>query len=320
MDRRAALIDWLLVARTNRYGMTRDAEILLSAIGEAGGSGDCAPSHRRNLFDWLRRRKKARNVLFLERIHPMWLSAARRRWLMPNQERYPRRHVKRLKLMDGVLAKTRHAQEIFATLGVKTRLVGFTSDDCRDSSVEKDWSSFLHVAGANTLKGTEDILALWTAHPEWPELVLIQNKDNAPKQAPGNVTVLSGFVDQAKLRELQNRCGIHLCPSRSEGWGHYIVEALSAGAVVVTTDGPPMNEHVTSDCGVLVPFSHSAPRHLGTSYFVDGPALEKAIERLIAMPDAQKAALGRAARARYEAIDSEFRRRVRPVFEQKGAG
>jgi len=308
------MTDWLLVARSNNYGLTKDAAILAEAIGQAGRGAEFAETRGRGLIERLLRRRRADGIVHIERAFPRWFSAAPRHWLMPNQERFPLRHVGRLKHIDKVLAKTRHAEAVFSALGASTDYLGFTSEDRRDASVAKNWSSFFHLAGANTLKGTEDVLALWAAHPEWPELVLVQKAANAPARTPPNVRLISGFLDDAALRRLQNASGVHLCPSRAEGWGHHIVEGLSAGAVVLTTDAAPMNEHVDAGCGVLVAASHSEPRHLGTSFFVDRDRLETTIEALIAMPEADKARLGNAARTRFEAIDRDFRARVAAIF------
>jgi glycosyltransferase involved in cell wall biosynthesis len=295
---------FLLVARDNSYGLTRDAMLLREALGlERTGF---ATARGRGLLSRLARRRHAGAVIHLERVHTAWLTAGARNLLVPNQERFPLRQTGRLRRIDGVLAKSRHAEAIFSERGVPTTYLGFTSQDRRDAAVAKDWSRFFHLAGGSTLKGTEDILALWRAHPDWPELVLVQKADNAPAAVPANVTLLSGYLSDAALKRLQNECGIHLCPSRSEGWGHHIVEGLSVGAVVLTTDAPPMNELVTPGCGILVSAARSEPRHLGTNFYVDATALEAAIAGLIAMPDADKAALGAAARLRYEAIAAAF--------------
>jgi glycosyltransferase involved in cell wall biosynthesis len=254
----------------------------------------------------------------MERAFPQWRSAGDAHWLVPNQERFPKRQLRHLAWIDHVLAKSLHGAEIFDALGARARHVGFTSVDRLDPSVAKDWNSFLHLAGASTLKGTEDILDLWRHHPEWPELVLVQKAENAPRTVPANVRLLSGYLDDSELQKLQNACGLHLCPSRAEGWGHHIIEGLSVGAVVVTTDAPPMNEHVLASNGILVAFERQEPRHLGTSFFVDRKKLEAAIEAILAMPATEKARLGTAARERYMAIDMAFRRNLRAFCMEAG--
>src|SRR5690606_23451228 len=115
-------------------------------------------------------------------------------------------------------------------------------------------------------------------------------------EVPANVKLLSRVVPADELRRLQNTCGVHLCPSLSEGWGHYIVEAMSCGAVVLTTDGPPMNELVQPDRGVVLPYDRSEPRHLGRNFHVNTRSVEKAVSRVLALSDAEKRALGERAR------------------------
>ncbi len=304
-------LDVLIVARANRYGLERDARLLRSALGPERTA--YAATRTRGLVSWLLRRQHAPTILHLERVHPGWISAAARNLLLPNQERFPRRHINRLGDVDLVLAKTHHAAGIFSALGRPTAYFGFTSMDRQDPSVPKNWMRFLHLAGGSTLKGTEDIVALWRAHPEWPELVVIQKAEHASAAIAPNITLLPGYLSDSDLRWQQNACGIHLCPSRAEGWGHHLVEGLSVGAVVVTTDGPPMNEMVIPGCGILVPVASSTQRHLGTCYHVDTSALERSIETLLAMTDEEKATIGSVARRRYEEIATGFAERVRSV-------
>ena len=307
--------DIAIVGRNNRYGLTRDAEILRQGLESVGVRATVFDRRQRPWMDRLRRRKVAGLVVHLERIHPVWLGAANRHVLIPNQERFPKRHVGRLRRVDRVLAKTQHAREIFAGLGVDSACLGFTSPDRYDPAVPRDWKRFFHLAGGSTLKGTEDILALWGAHPEWPELVLVQKQANAPESVPSNVTLRCGYLDDDELKRLQNACGVHLCPSRSEGWGHNIVEALSCGAAVVTTDAPPMNEHVTADCGVLVQANRSEPRHLGHKFFVDRYALEATVERLVTESSEAVRSLGIKARERFEELNQGFLVQLPTLFD-----
>ena len=147
----------------------------------------------------------------------------------------------------------------------------------------------------------------------------MQKRANAPGSVPANVTLLSGYLDDGELKRLQNTCGIHLCPSRSEGWGHHIVEAMSCGAVVVTTDAPPMNEHVTAGCGLAVRAGRSRPRHLGYEFFIDRDALEAAIAGLVSGPADFAQSIGAGARARFEEIDRNFAARLGAVFDRLGS-
>jgi hypothetical protein len=308
------MIDNLVVAKSNNYGLDRDAALLSEAIRQAGFGVKSSRIFDRRLWDRIIKRQVAERIIHIERAFPNWFSAAGENVLIPNQERFPKRHIGRLTGIDRVLAKTRHAAGIFSGLGVATDYLGFTSPDCFDTGIEKDWRRFFHLAGGSTLKGTEDVLALWARHPEWPELVVVQKAQNAPAHVPDNVALISGYLEEDELSRLQNACGIHVCPSRSEGWGHHIVEGMSCGALVLTTDAPPMNEHVSEECGLVIAYARTEPRHLGANYFVDPQALEAAIETALAITDREKTDLGQNARDRYLKIDTDFRGRVAEFF------
>lgn len=308
------MIDTLIVAKSNQYGLTRDAELLAEAIREIGSTVEVAGVSDRALLDRLVGRKIARRAIHLERVSPQWIGAAEENILVPNQERFPRRHLGRLRRTDLILAKTMEACAAFAGQGVPIEYLGFTSQNRYEPKIPKNWGRVLHLAGGSTLKGTEDVLALWDRHPEWPELVLVQKTQNAPARVGDNVSLMTGYLDDGRLRQLQNECGIHLCPSRAEGWGHNIVEGLSCGALVITTDAAPMNEHVRAEFGITVPPVKTEPRHLGTNYFVGAEALEAAIDASLKMPSSIKSKMGELARQRFAEIDGGFRRRLRQLL------
>lgn len=285
-----------IVSKNNGYGLSVDAAILADALQQIGISSDIVkPGKLGHLARWLERRRYDL-VLHLERVHPSWLHAGTKNILVPNQERFPHRHLRRLGEIDLVLAKTSHAEAIFADLGCRSVHVGFSSRDLREATVGKDWRKFLHIAGGSTLKGTEDILSLWEKHPEWPTLQLVQKQANLPASLPANVHVRSGYISDRELQDLMNGSGIHLCPSRSEGWGHYIHEAQACGAIVVTTDAPPMNEFVDAQTGFLVDVARREKRHLGTNFFIDPTSLEAVIETILAADPEMLAGKGENAR------------------------
>jgi glycosyltransferase involved in cell wall biosynthesis len=307
-----------IVARANKVGVDRDIHLLTDAFSgwapEPEFSGYRSISPLRMLVG---RRVPTETLVFLERITARWLRAAGRYVLIPNQERYPRRLVGLLDRVDHVFAKSRHAVDVFAQFHSSVHYLGFTSPDRLLPGTEPDYDQFLHLAGGSALKGTETLLALWSRRPDWPVLTVVWHRKGAlPERTPNNVHLVDRYLRDDELQVLQNRCGVQLCPSRSEGWGHYLVEALSCGAVVVTTDGPPMNEHVTPERGVLVPWHRSEPRKLGTDYHVDPEALESAVDALLNTSREEKAAKGEAARRWFEENDRAFRVRLRRLWEE----
>ena len=92
---------------------------------------------------------------------------------------------------------------------------------------------------------------------------------------PANVNLITSRLNAEDVSALQNSVPIHICTSECEGFGQIIAEAISVGAVVITTDTPPMNELVTPDRGLLVAVERSQPMHLDRRYFVDGQDLER---------------------------------------------
>jgi len=305
-----------IIARTNGVGLDRDVDLVHQCLKNAGH--EVMVSHCRGISPLraiLPCKPKFDANIFLERVFPRWFGCARQNLLIPNQERFPKRHRKHLKYIDQILCKSRHAEEIFSGLDHPSQYIGFTSSDLLDETIKPDYQSFFHLAGRSTLKGTETILDLWQKHPEWPLLTIVQCKENAPDQVPANVKLIIDYIPHEEIKKHLNSHGIHLCTSLSEGWGHYIVEAMSCRAVVVTTDAPPMNELITPARGIPVPYHHSEPRHLGTNFHVDPEKLEKNIQQLLLMPAEKKATLGKHARTWFEENDTAFRRKLTQILE-----
>src|SRR6185295_13835563 len=119
-------------------------------------------------------------------------------------------------------------------------------------------------------------------------LTVVQNPRAAKPGAPApNIRHLIDYLDDAQLKRLQNAHRFHLCPSETEGFGHYLVEAMGIGAVTLTLDAPPMNEMITPERGLRVPTARTGAQNLATTYFYDEAAMQAAIERALALDDAQ---------------------------------
>ena len=339
MGRTANIVGW-----DNGGGLSRDIDILCGVLADLGWTvtvngrrtGGAARARFARALGRVRRRvfkvAVASGVVsapfglnvHLEDINGDCLPLARRNVLIPNQEWFRSASFGNLSAIDEVWAKTRLAQGIFSQLGCKARLVGWMGADQRmcEANVPKTLTA-LHIAGSSLWKGTEAILDVWSEHPEWPLLRVVRRTRGyegaelpwRSRPPASNIQIFTERLDEESLNQMQAESAIHLCPSEAEGFGHILLEGLSVGAIVITTDAPPMNEIVGHENGLLVCAERSEPMGLDRRYFVSRGELKKAVVRALSMSEANRDSMGRAARARFEQITRSFRESLRSCLE-----
>lgn len=321
-----------VIAWDNGVGLGRDLRLVSRHLAAAGIDSRISSYRRGKLVKWfgphLMRLRGLSMVMglvprydvniYIEHIRPEFRRMARRNLLMPNPEWFDERDEHLLPMIDGVLAKTDQTEAAFARTETPVVKCGFTSEDRMDASVARV-PTFFHLAGRSTAKGTRMLLTTWQRHPEWPLLTVVQNPRTAGEVvvAP-NIDHRVGYIDDAELRELQNRHLFHLCPSEAEGFGHYIGEALSVGAIVLTTDGAPMNELVDHGRGILIPAAGMQPLRRGFRYRVTPEAVESAVQRALGLDEAERTAMSAAARDFFVRNDAGFPDRLAAALATLG--
>lgn len=321
----------------NGFGLSRDSRLLADALRRNGcevtltalGMKQEHRRRRKRMRPYVRARQLWRdlqrhwhppqvfdlNIMF-EHLWPCQLARSHRNVALPNPEWFDRRDRQLLGSIDRVWAKSHQAALTFVRLGCATSWLGFDSDDRYDPGVRRE-RKFFHLAGGSRTKGTDRLLAVWRRHPEWPMLTVLQHPREAhPGPAASNITHRLGFLDAsdpaqyAELKHLQNSHAFHLCLSETDGWGHYLVEALGVGAVTVAVDAPPMNELVTPERGLLVPYADTGNMALATTFYFDERALEETIEHALDLGEAELRALGERGREWFIDNHNTFERRV----------
>ncbi len=225
--------------------------------------------------------------IMLEHLWPEHFHLARYNVVVPNPEWFDQADLRLLPKVDSVWTKTRHSFEVFAQLPCRTEFVGFDCEDRYDPQVERQ-PGFFHLAGKSRMKGSGRLVKHWAKHPMWPLLTVLHSRKSAFEIVnAANICYESRYMDDDELKNQQNKHMFHVCLSETEGWGHYIPEALSVGAVVLATDAPPMNELVTLDTGLLIKSQPSGTQHLATTYEFDTTSLVSAVEIALKMSHAE---------------------------------
>ncbi|MGY3228853.1 glycosyltransferase involved in cell wall biosynthesis [Luteibacter sp. HA06] len=311
-----------LLAWDNQRGLSHDIRVVEDALRELGHEVTISRlGKHRNDGGWKLYLMRLRMLLgaprfdihlSLEHIRPAGFGLAGRHLLIPNPEWLSTRGQRDLARYDGFLTKTHEATRIFESLGLRTMEIGFRSPDRYDADVPRDPRGFLHAAGASKMKGTTRLIDVWKRHPEWPTLTVLRgSRPGADDEGDtSNVRIVREYLPDAEVRRLQNASAFHLCLSRTEGWGHYLVEAMSCAAVVLATDGAPMNQMIDASRGLPVRANEGDAFHLARTWEFDEKALEEAVERAIAMPATERETLGASARRWYLDNEASFASRL----------
>jgi Glycosyl transferases group 1 len=226
----------LITNLANDVGLHHDHDVIRRILTSAG--------HQVTSVDFRRPAIPRADVsLFLEVVIEQLLDASPRNWVMPNPEWWYDEYQRCLPRIDRVLCKTHHAQRLFhALVGDRAQHVGFMARDLWLERVPRV-PRFLHIAARSGLKNTEAILAAWASSSAMPPLVVVTQLPELRRLSIGVRGVKThDRVSDDQLAYLMNNSLFHLCPSKYEGFGHHLHEALGVGGVVITSDGSPMNE------------------------------------------------------------------------------
>ena len=319
-----------MIGKSNGVGLDRDIGLLASALIAAGCEveytrvGSRQSGRRKSpLFKvmyWLHSRLMPKpspqydmNVM-LEHVWPQYRDKACINILVPNPDFFDRHDLKVLSLVDYVWAKTAQSEHLFHRMKANVSYIGFDSEDRMLAEISRQ-RTFFHLAGSSSLKGTQRLLDIWVKHPDWPILVVAGRLKFKPPVAP-NIRIQGGYLEEEFLKRLQNESSIHVCTSEAEGWGHYLVEAMSVGAAVITVDAPPMNVLIAPDRGWLLPCSANGWQQLIPRYAFDSHSLEALIEQVLALSDDVINNMGQASRLWYESNRATFPARIKQALDK----
>ena len=243
--------------------------------------------------------------IFIQEFEASLLPYAKKNYLIPNPE-WCWDSLESLKKVDLILARTREVERIYTDVGLPVYYLGFIGADQFLKGIEKNFSEYFHLKGFSPFKSAHEVVESWTQ--SFPHLIIVDHWPNY-KKVSSKITILSNYLTDDEIKWLQNNAGVHLCPSQTEGFGHYICEALSAGSVVITTDAPPMNEFVT-DTRFLIKPETTSKHGWATLYQCNPKSIRKTIHSVMQIPPKELKEAGRQNRERYLTMKEEFVKRL----------
>ena len=289
-----------LISRDNGVGLSLDANLLKGLFESAG--------HEARFFDWQEQSMPRADVAFhLELVSRNLAQHSEKNIAILNLEWFPTEWMKYLPAFDQIWAKSGYALRFCRNRGGKNvQFTGFLGLDLYDPKVKRELKC-MHLRGKSGMKGTEQVIGAWQKDETLPPLTIV-SKD--PLSIPAGLEKRVKVVvspDDTERNRLMNEAEIHVCPSIAEGWGHYITEAMSVGAVVVTTDASPMNEHIRPEWGYLVGVTSTRNHHQAVLTYTTPTLIAEAVRRAAALSPERRREVGMMAREMFLKRNAEFK-------------
>ena len=233
-------------------GLNQDTHILrgiLSAVFGKDVSLACVP-HVHPHCD------EADANIFLEVMNPSLIPYARKNIWIPNIEWTYRTWQPYLSMMDEVWAKTHEAEEAFRALTTTpVRYIGWTSiDKVWENDMKKNYSKAIVPVGKNIYRHPRAVFQAYMRvqaenpqlYSKLPVLNVVFSPNHMDVRVPPSIedkVVLRGEVMKERdYDELLKECGLCVCLSVAEGFGHAINEAMSVGCNMLLSPIRPFVE------------------------------------------------------------------------------
>lgn len=220
-----------------------------------------------------------------------------------------------------VLCKTQDAVRILNKLtdAAKVKYIGFESRDLYDESIPRE-RKFLHIAGQSRYKNTMSTVyafaKLTFIDEAMPELTVVGAYPDEYAFADGskNVKTFQRITDE-EMKQLMNSHLFHIMAAGYEGWGHALHEGLGCGAVMISTDHPPMNEFAGVPHELLVGYQDTIVELSAMRARVVAPPIRDAVGKALKLSADRIKEISMNARAAFLAQREDFRSNFKSVVE-----
>lgn len=201
---------------------------------------------------------------FLEVINPSLFPYAGKNIWIPNAEWTYKTWEPYIHMVDEIWAKTRECEEIFNGIlkGEKpVRYTRWTSIDkvFNPDTDKKNYSKAIVPVGKNIYRHPKPIFQAYlkikqenhTLYSKLPTLHVVHSPAHisvtVPSEIENKVVIRSEVLRESDYDNLMKECGLCICISMSEGFGHAVNEAMSCGCNLILSPIRPFMEDVAGE-------------------------------------------------------------------------
>lgn len=308
----------------NGVGLQKDYELLRGLLESWGHKVYPVHYKKQNQVEEVPQKIDANIFLEVVNYDLIARNVARKNVLIPNPEWLaPWDHKNGMPDFDLVLCKTHDAVRILSKLvdkyQEKVKYIGFESRDLYDESVPRE-RKFFHCAGQSRYKNTVATVYSFAKMMEdedvKPKLTVVGAYPSEYSYGEGytNITTHEHVTDD-EMKQLMNSHLFHVLPAGYEGWGHALNEGLGVGAVMLTTNHPPMSEFNGVSKDLLIPYQDTIPELAAMRARVVAAPIRDVVKKALRLKEDQIKVIREEARAAFLKDREEFRSAFKSVVE-----
>ena len=199
--------------------------------------------------------------IFLEVVNPALFTFAGRNIWIPNAEWTYRSWTTYIPMFDEIWCKTTECTEIFKQYTSKVRYIGWTSIDKVWDPVKhkKNYYKAIVPVGKNIFRNPKPILQAYfrilssdpKLYAKLPALNIVYDPSviefHVPDEIKAKVHLHNKVLGETEYDDLLRECGLCICLSACEGFGHAINEALSVGCNFILSPIRPFKEDIIGE-------------------------------------------------------------------------
>ena len=194
--------------------------------------------------------------IFLEVVNPALFTFAGRNIWIPNAEWTYRSWTTYIPMFDEIWCKTTECTEIFKQYTSNVRYIGWTSIDKVWDPVKhkKNYYKAIVPVGKNIFRNPKPILQAYfrilssdpKLYAKLPALNIVYDPSviefHVPDEIKAKVHLHDKVLGETEYDDLIRECGLCICLSACEGFGHAVNEALSVGCNFILSSIRPFKE------------------------------------------------------------------------------
>jgi len=271
---------------------------------------------------------------FIEVINPALFVFAKKNIWIPNPEWTYKTWEPYARMVDEIWVKTHEAEKLFGEWSSKVRYVGWTSIDTVMPEKKNYWKAIVPV-GKNIWRNPRPLIQsyMWIQKHDGglyrglPELHIVHDPNHVPlppvpEEVKDKIILHSEVMKEKDYDELLQECGLCICLSATEGFGHAVNEAMSAGCVMLLS---PLDAFMDLTQNKMVLWVSELkrtphPQCMGDLYDVDQKSIYETLITYATSQFVWKRGYSLAARDMYEKNHKAFVERMSEVIKSTCEG